>query len=192
MEPYVSIDIETTGLDPSYCQILEFAAVIDDGRPIGQLPTFHRYVKHDRIQGEAFALNMNAELLMRCMHGVPVDQFAAGFPHFLASHGIDIENVVVAGKNFAAFDLQFLNRVRIGVQFHHRFLDPAMLYWRYGEMPPNTKTCLERAGLDSDVKHEALEDAFDVIRLIRAAFDQPTAKTKRLSVLEVYGGRKAA
>ena len=45
--PYVSIDIETTGLDPETCQTLEIGAVFDNWTlPIRELPTFHCYVVH--------------------------------------------------------------------------------------------------------------------------------------------------
>ena len=50
--PYVSIDIETTGLDPETCQILEIGAVFDNWTlPIRDLPTFHCYVVHKQIVG---------------------------------------------------------------------------------------------------------------------------------------------
>ena len=41
---YISIDIETTGLDPENCQILSIGAVIEDTLnqlPFEELPTFH-------------------------------------------------------------------------------------------------------------------------------------------------------
>ena len=48
--PYVSIDIETTGLDPATCQILEIGAVWDDWtQPLQNLPTYRRLVVHDRL-----------------------------------------------------------------------------------------------------------------------------------------------
>ena len=61
---YVSIDIETTGLDPETCQILEIGAVWDDWtKPIDQLPVYHRLVYHTEYRGSAYALAMNANLL---------------------------------------------------------------------------------------------------------------------------------
>ena len=62
--PYVSIDIETTGLDPETCQILEIGAVLDDWtKPIDELPVYHRLVYHKEYRGSAYALAMNANLL---------------------------------------------------------------------------------------------------------------------------------
>ena len=64
MIPYVSIDIETTGLNPATCQVLEIGAVIDDWEtPVEDLPKFRAILKHDTIKGEPFALQMNADLL---------------------------------------------------------------------------------------------------------------------------------
>ena len=61
---YVSIDIETTGLDPETCQILEIGAVWDDWtKPIDELPVYHRLVYHKEYRGSAYALAMNANLL---------------------------------------------------------------------------------------------------------------------------------
>ena len=51
--PYVLIDIETTGINPDVCQILEIGAIYDDGtKPIDTLPIFHRYVCHNTYIGE--------------------------------------------------------------------------------------------------------------------------------------------
>ena len=48
--PYVSIDIETTGLDPESCQMLEIGAVWDDWtKPIDELPSYRRLVVHKEI-----------------------------------------------------------------------------------------------------------------------------------------------
>ena len=47
---YISIDIETTGLNPIEHDIIEFAAIIDEigsNKPIEKLPKFHRYIKKD-------------------------------------------------------------------------------------------------------------------------------------------------
>lgn len=63
---YVSIDIETTGLDPDGCQILSIGAVIEDTNnilPIEECPTFHVAIKRHNISGNLFAINMNKRLI---------------------------------------------------------------------------------------------------------------------------------
>lgn len=172
--PYVSIDIETTGLDPEWCQVLEVAAVIDNGGPIDELPTFSMRVRHDRITGQPIGLAMNAELLRLMNTGYEPVEVGWRLSEFLKRNGIDPKNVTAAGKNFAAFDRQFLVRLpefNQYVHFKHRSIDPAMFYWRpeTDTCLPSTAECLERAGINKTVAHRALDDALDVVRLIRHA-----------------------
>ena len=87
------------------------------------------------------------------------------------------EKIVVAGKNYASFDASFLRKLTNWgkhVNVHHRILDPAAMYWQPeidGVQLPDTKTCMERAGIVGDVAHTAVEDAQVVVRLIRHAID---------------------
>jgi len=186
--PYVSIDLETTGLDPYYCQILEFGAVIDDWHsPVEELPRFHRYVKPEDenngqlyVYGQPYALALNAEILKRLVANdpnspVPVifaRDLGPQFRDWLVEHNLDPKRVNAAGKNFASFDLQFLrqcDRFAEFVTFRHRAIDPAMLFWRpdTDEGLPDTKNCLLRADLEGRVAHTAIEDCIGVIQLIR-------------------------
>ena len=176
MNKYVSIDIETTGLNPDKHQILEFGAVIDDGSPIDECPTFRYIVKHDQICGDPYALAMNQELLYEManpgttMFGI--ENLFTQFNAWLHVQGLT-EKIVVAGKNYANFDLRFLEKL-VGwntIEFDHRIIDVGNLYWRPSEdgayLPPMGK-CLKRAGLDPTVTHHAIDDAKQVIQLIRA------------------------
>jgi len=181
---YVSLDIETTGLNPENCQVLEIGAVIDDGTtPIEECPTFHCYVDHGLILGEPFAVSMHQTILRRIatheegyMYLQPWE-VATRFHDFLKEHGLDSENekIVVAGKNYASFDARFLSKITSWdkhIQVHHRILDPAALYWQPetdGVELPDTKTCMERADIPGEVAHTAVEDAQVVVRLIRHA-----------------------
>ena len=185
-DTYVSIDIETTGLNPENCQILEIGAVIDDGTtPIEDCPTFHCYVEHGLILGEPFAVSMHATILRRIATReegyiyLSVWDVAFRFRDFLRDNGLDPENekIVVAGKNYANFDARFLSKLTSWdkhIKTHHRILDPAALYWQPeidGVELPDTKTCMDRAGIDGEVAHTAVEDAQTVVRLIRRAID---------------------
>jgi len=181
---YVSLDIETTGLNPENCQVLEIGAVIDDGTtPIEECPTFHCYVDHGLILGEPFAVSMHQTILRRiATHAEGYTylqpwEVATRFHDFLKEHGLDSENekIVVAGKNYASFDARFLSKITSWdkhIQVHHRILDPAALYWQPetdGVELPDTKTCMERADIPGEVAHTAVEDAQVVVRLIRHA-----------------------
>ena len=181
---YVSIDTETTGLNPEHCQVLEIGAVIDDGvTPIDDCPTFHCYVDHVLILGEPYALSMHPTILHRiatqeegyaCLQPWEV---ASKFKDFLIGNGLDPEHekIVVAGKNYARFDSRFLSKIDKWdeyIKVHHRILDPAAMYWQPeidGVELPDTKTCMQRAGIGGEVAHTAVEDARVVARLIRRA-----------------------
>jgi len=183
---YVSIDIETTGLNPENCQVLEIGAVIDDGiTPIEDCPTFQCYVDHGLILGEPYAVSMHPTILRRIatheegyMYLQPWE-VAIRFHDFLKGNDLDPENekVFVAGKNYAGFDARFLRKLTNWdkhVRVHHRILDPAAMYWQPevdGVELPDTKTCMERAGIASEVAHMAIEDARMVALLIRHVID---------------------
>lgn len=191
---YVSIDTETTGFNPQWSQLIEFGAVIDDLdniKPLDDLPKFHAYILPPRDEyanligrsyqvtytGEPEALVMNVEILRviadrknnkddRFLHE---DELAEAFQKFLKKNGLT-DKVYVAGKNFANFDQQFLLPLPgwEEIRFHHRMLDPAMLFMRKGDQEiPNMSLCLERAGLTRDVRHRAVEDATQIVRLVR-------------------------
>ncbi len=238
---YVSIDIETTGLDETKCQTLEIGAVLDDWtKPIAELPIFRRIVAWDQVVGTPYAMSLNAGLLKAIgtranekptapedaliqlvkqtgskdipvnrilnhlrspisWHDIPnfllkcpdlhpeVLKFAANppmpccfckdhqlanlFSIWLKANGVDPKHIQAAGKNFAAFDMQFLKRMPVFedlIAFRHRIIDPAILYWEPDdEKLPDSKTCYERAGYDSKVAHTAVEDAQAIVWLVR-------------------------
>lgn len=66
---YVSIDIETTGLDREKCQVLSIGVVLEDTNnqlPLDELPRFHcAIVGRSSLVGETFALNLNRELISK-------------------------------------------------------------------------------------------------------------------------------
>jgi hypothetical protein len=181
MIPYVSIDIETTGLDPNTCQVLEVGAVIDDWEsPIDELPTYHCYVVHEPIVGSAYALSMHPTILRRIAaredgyRYLPAGDVGLDFCRWLCDHGQDPakRRVSPAGKNFASFDRRFLRRLPDWdqlVPMQHRSIDPGNLYWDPDQDRglPNTKTCMERAGIPGEVAHTAVADALVVVKLVR-------------------------
>jgi oligoribonuclease (3'-5' exoribonuclease) len=184
-----SIDIETTGLDPDLDQILEFACVIEnfdvlDLSSVEDLPFFHCYITHPRIFGNPFALHMNANIL-GILSGrtttdqaiLTLDEFIDTFDAFIFNTIPGNESVIPAGKNFGGFDQQFLRRVKgwgdicKDRKFSHRALDPAPLCLEHDDkVLPNLQVCLERSGLTNTVTHTALDDARDVLRVLRAKY----------------------
>ena len=63
---YVSIDIETTGIDNETTQTLSIGLVVEDTlniKPIEDLPQLEIAIVRERIEGEIFAINMNRQLI---------------------------------------------------------------------------------------------------------------------------------
>lgn len=222
---YISIDIETTGLDPETCQILSIGAVIEDTLnpiPFDELPTFHAVIKRENVSGSLFALNMNRDLIqtmvqystaqdqdekndivnmtgMQFYHEDEVVEALFQFcydnglvevdPDFLNKH-IKIVNgkpypilssnmkktyLNCAGKNFAGFDKKFLERLPRWKQvfsIRSRVLDPGILFvdWINDESIPSLGECKKRAGIEGVVTHSAVEDAMDVVMLLRQCY----------------------
>lgn len=180
---FVSIDIETTGLNEETCQVIEIGAVIDDWlNPMEQQPEFHCYVQHDIYKGEPYALSMHSELFRKINDASSSEllnewEALAGLNDWMFDNGIfggedeDHRKAVVAGKNFSAFDARFIRKMggHTYFNYHYRVIDPGNLYWNplTDELLPDTKTCMERAGIKGDVAHTALEDAKVVAKLIQ-------------------------
>lgn len=187
---YASIDIETTGLNSKEDQILQVGIVLDDFEcPVETLPQLELLVlnRYRRYSGSAFALQMNhiileqiSEIETKIRNGVSVQESYA-WSHrlgqkvkdWLTSHGWNGSPLLCAGKNFASFDRRFLEQVPKWPRMHHRCLDPGSLYYlpdKDFDSPPSTETCCKRAKIDSGIKHTALADAIQVVKLIRRAY----------------------
>ena len=63
---YVSIDIESTGLNIEKCKILSIGAAIEDTNnvlPIEEIPKFHCIIKSTGFYAEPVAMEMNMDLI---------------------------------------------------------------------------------------------------------------------------------
>ncbi len=194
--PYVSIDIETTGVE-DWCQTIEIGAIVDDWiTPVDQLPRWHCYVVHDRYVGEPYALSMHPTIFRRIAERnkdenkqylfLSPAQIAPELRGWLMGQGFDdpIERAFTpAGKNFSGFDRQFLKRLPDfdKIKMHHRAIDPGNLFWNpdTDKVLPDSKECKKRAGVGGEVAHTALDDALDVIQEVRYWNAQRPAWTDR-------------
>jgi oligoribonuclease len=224
---FVSIDVETTGIDPEIDEILSIGAVIEDTEnilPYEELPKFHVAILHEKVTGSLYALNMNRDLIEdivshQCtnspeerediekatgMKFLQKEEVSEAFFQFLYIHGISNERpdsvniaqhvkmvdghlvpminmrtkpvtITAAGKNFGTFDKRFLEKLprwNVVVRFRNRIIDPAVLYvdWKNDDSLPSLDTCKERAGIPGNVTHNALEDAWDTLQVIRAKY----------------------
>lgn len=224
---YISLDTETTGLNPETCQLLSFGAIVEDTEkklPFEEIPKFHCAIlrgEREVLQGELYALNMNRDLIekitmystardqdekndlvhMTGMQFLREEEVAKAFFHFLIDAGaitpefdymktIEFVNgktypalttkmkpfhLNVAGKNFHSGDQTYIERLPRWKQIfriRHRHIDPSVLFvdWKNDESMPNLGVCKERAKVDGIVTHDALEDAWDVVQLLRTQY----------------------
>jgi hypothetical protein len=187
VERYVSIDIETTGLNAEKHQILSFAAVAGNFDPtfnVSELPSMQRYFYYNDIVGDPVALAMNVEILRAMPKREKVanqegtwmilGDLMRDFRIWLVASGFkDTTKIPVTGKNFGSFDKTFLAAApsfNVGL-FHHRMLDAGSLYFEpdLDETLPSLPQCMQRAELaEGDWNlHTALDDARVVVELIR-------------------------
>jgi hypothetical protein len=186
---YLSIDIETTGLDYTENQMIEFGCVIDDTEhpeiPVEELPRRRILYPRKNYNINPFCMRMH-EKLFKTLESVDWNKLNEyGYykeKDFYFSELIDFDVVfgywveqqlgkgpyLVAGKNFFGFDYRFLEPHLNGIKFRHRAIDPAMFFMRpTDETPPGMKTCCERAGIPLVDYHTSIGDAETVIRLVR-------------------------
>jgi len=190
----VSIDIETTGLDPETCQILQIGAIIEDTldvKPLSELPTYSCLVEHKSYIGSAYALQLNSGLLKKISglekckdraeyrkeHNILTPTMVSvSLSSWLANNGCEVDGEKVfinaAGKNFASFDKLFLEKLpnfTSKIKIRSRIIDPAVYAtnWKEDNSIPGLKLCKERAGIEGEVTHDAVDDALDVIKVLR-------------------------
>ena len=173
----LAVDIETTGLDPLTCSILSIGLVLFNEEQI--IDTKYILVRPScapSVRGEIVALEMHKELLFEAYEkGTPEDLVMGAIEEFAQKPG------VMCGKNYGAFDLQFLKRLPNPTRFNwpHRSIDPVAYFLRSDDVKaPSLHECLERAGMSRVVTHNALQDALCVARLVQAGL-------KKFSILKV-------
>ena len=209
---YVSIDIETSGLDHEKHKTLSIGAIIEDTEkklPYEECPKFNAIILQNEITGSPRALTMNKEIISMIgeyLEGTDETRFLMNthtdysfykedevvkkFYEFLwvNGYGDSVPNqllvtskidsntkpitINVAGKNFGTFDKLFLQELpwwQKLIRTRQRVLDPAILMvdWTNDKSLPNLTQCKERAGIEGIVTHDALEDAWDVIEVLR-------------------------
>jgi len=200
---FLSLDVETSGLDPEQDQILEFGAVIEDTNNLlnfDEIPKFHAILKHDRYSGSAYAINMNARIFAILKERVTIQDEQAKIEYDNKFNLVHAENLardfyywcmmnmkniptttnkpiflLVAGKNFTAFDMPFIKKLpewEKFFKFRHRSIDPVTLYTDFikDKIPPSLEECLKRAGIEEEVTHDAVQDAWQVIKILRKKY----------------------
>ena len=199
---YCSLDVESSGLDPARCCLLELACVVEDTEhplPLAELPCWSCVVAHRSLPGDPYALALNHYLVERSLSNddcLQPEEVVPALAAFLQKQGLGRANL--AGKN-VAFDLGFLARLPgwpVGEErlFRHRVLDPAVFFWQPARDAclPDTKTCLERAGLPMLATHRALDDARAVIALLRVGLERRAEVGRLQETIKGHSQRIAA
>lgn len=176
----LSLDVETTGLDPVQCRVIEIGAVLFEpevtftpggGRSDPKWESFECLVKHDKLIGEPYALSRNHEILAEISGRKPThlnilseNDAMSQLGQWLAANFVN--TVTVVGKNFDRFDLQFLKRMDgfslyVEPLLERRSLDVGSLMFNPSKRPkiPNLQECLEDLGIRTSIPHRALQDA---------------------------------
>lgn len=219
---YVSVDIETSGLNPEKNCILSIGAIIEDTTkklPYEELPKFNAVVLQREIVGSPRAITMNSRLIKMIgdyLEGskevkeslennsgckfYEADDVIKDLFDFLYINGADDDypglnlseecrvingrtypvfgskikpvTINVAGKNFGTFDKLFLQQLpwfKKLITVRQRVIDPAILCCDFNvdKTLPSLNECKRKLGISGEVTHDALEDAWDVIQVLR-------------------------
>jgi len=171
---YVSVDLETTGLDPNKCQITMASFIVEDTShpevPVLALPHCTYMINHDVYNFEPTALKMTAHLFINSRwSSVNYDSWKRIVEDFLCLH-VGTYNVQLAGKNIGGFDSKFLPK-EILQRCSYRYIDAGsvLIDWSKDKVESLSKL-KERLGLGSGVSHDAYDDAIDVIKILRTTY----------------------
>jgi DNA polymerase III epsilon subunit-like protein len=170
-------------------------------RPVDSLPSLTGYITHgenNEMLWELGALLMFQDRLEEYNKAekIPVEdvverilQFIGPFmiPDYaklVSTPGFDLhdalkkQRITFAGKQFPGFDKKFIeylpNGYRLIDVMHYRSMDPGSMFVLPTDNEiPSTSECMKRAGIGGSVQHRALDDARNVVRLIRAHHKLP-------------------
>lgn len=193
--PYVSIDIETTGVGPEV-DLIQIAGVLDEPeKEVEELKTFDIILRHQNFKNaEPYALYLNAGLIdiIRqdkdprimwpgyAMKGLleVLDKWKAPVLAYDQKHFTGMKGKhMLAGKNVGGFDRPKLEygaekygskqaRQELCSKIVHRTLDPGSMYFhQFGYNPSLSEINISLNR--AEVSHNALDDAFDVVYAIR-------------------------
>lgn len=156
----VVYDLETTGLDPEFCDIIEIGAIkIEKGRITKKFATFVNPGKH--IPDEATAINHITDDMVAS--APKIEDVILDFYKFC-------EGCIISGYNNNGFDNNFLKKAyqKAGLKFNPESLDVMLLARAGGVKTSNFKltTVAAALGIDLSNAHRAYNDAFATAKVL--------------------------
>ena len=167
--PYVSLDLETTGLDPEVDEIIEVAAIRFDAD--GSIDTYQSFVNPDR----------RLEYRISMLTGIDAEQLATA-PHF-STIAADVERFVgldpIVGQN-PMFDVTFL--ARKGVPLYGPTYDTFELagILLAGVREHSLGGIADHLGIEFTQRHRAIADADAAMRVFAELRRQLAASPPQL------------
>ena len=162
----LAIDIETSGLNPLKNQVLELGMVAWNGEEKRVLNWFvdWKFITWE-VETFKFLGSANVERLMVGEPRIKFFTLKKEIEKWLGK--LDLNNIVVVGKNFGKFDWWFLKNLEIELPF--RYLDIGSICFDpvFDKSIPNLLECKRRAGISGEVKHTALDDCEDYLRIVK-------------------------
>ena len=208
LRPYVSLDLETTGVDIEKVEVLQIGAVLDDGfSPVNELETMNVLVENPIISyAENYATGLNSWIFQELMKkhedrtyktekpgnaivdlsGFLVKGASLAYKHDETYSSWSRRKVQIAGKNPGSIDVPILKNwakrnnasqwLNDGL-IDYRFIDVGNLYFALFGRNPGLNEINKVTGR-SEVSHDALDDAMDVIYAVRNVVGVPVAGIK--------------
>jgi len=178
MDNLVFVDVETTGLNPAYHEIIEIALVSKDF-------TYHRKIIPEMIEhADPFAMKLNGYCPEKWSEAITAKQLILEIQYLL-------KNVTLAGHN-VSFDIEFLEETytRYGKIFNlkRRRIDTVTMAYEHlyplGLQSLSLDAIRDFLDWSKEGSHTALKDAQDSRRLFNylrgfSAFKGASLKAKR-------------
>lgn len=162
---YVSVDIETTGLDPYEDDIVEIGAVrFKDGKEVSQFSTFAK--PKAGMSSEAYFVNHISEDMLKDAPSVKeaIDKFVRY-----------CRDDILVGHNIDNFDILFLRNAaedKLNTTLNNNTFDT--LYWsnRVFDERLKLKLLCERCDVQNEQKHRALNDARATAKCLEVMYNK--------------------
>jgi hypothetical protein len=169
----------------SFEEIPKFKRIIRHDKYVGQPVAIHMNARIFKILSEYDMCRKADKEAFALLHNIVtpgqlMDDFLEFVIQCYAHYSLPVPSsgLNVVGKNFAGFDNRFIENLKRdygmkgSLRFKNRVGDPGPLYvnWYEDESFPGLLDCKARAGIQGEVTHDALEDAWDVIQVLRKKY----------------------